>query len=425
MNNGQDSLRIEYKPLAWVIDHLWERNPKIHDIAKITRSIQRYGMRDAGVWDETLNRVVAGNGRSEALAQMRAQGLPPPRGVRVESGDWLIPLQFGLDAPTPEEAESFGIDHNNLTMGSEFDTTDLAKMWQLDRYVAVLSSLTDAPLTVDEQDLGVLTRRLERSNKPIDESSTAIGGNNSPIQFNSEVFFPSTNKLGIPDLKPELLLEIPDDIAVWAGPDGKSEPAEYYLWNYNNSTIGNLDRSKALVGFYVFDDVFQNIWYYPERITTRLLNEGWMGAVQINYSFLTGDPLVFMQWNTYRARWMCRFWQEFGIKVVPEVNFGDAETFEFNLLGVPYSPPSLFVQAQNRADAESVEMESDGILTICQRLAPKKLGVYGATPARMETIQRIVPDTVKVIFVRSVNRQLKRWFTETRKREKPKIKEGR
>lgn len=154
-------LQIRYVRLADAV--LWDRNPKRHDMGGIILSIRQHGFRDAPIYDATLGAVVAGNGRTTALAQMRNDGEEPPQGVVVDGdGEWWMPMQFGLDAGSREQAEAFGLDHNLLTAtGGDLGLHELAGLFDHDRLVEVLQASTVAGVQVvsfDPDDLDALLK---------------------------------------------------------------------------------------------------------------------------------------------------------------------------------------------------------------------------------------------------------------------------
>ena len=107
--------------------------------------------------------IVAGNGRTEALAAMWGQGRTPPRGIAVDkAGEWHIPIVFGCDATSEAQARKFVADHNNLTMaGGSFTALDMSRMYDKSLYVKYLEQQQkeDAlPNTVDADDLALLVR---------------------------------------------------------------------------------------------------------------------------------------------------------------------------------------------------------------------------------------------------------------------------
>lgn len=139
---------------------LWELNPKRHEIEQIAKSIQRYGFCDPPAFDNTLGGIIEGNGRIQALALLFAQNPhKPPSGIELHSsGEWLVPVIHGLDAPSMAEAEGYAIDHNNLTMVN-IDPEDIAEAWEQDEYIEILAGLEDddaLPVTVSAHDLALL-----------------------------------------------------------------------------------------------------------------------------------------------------------------------------------------------------------------------------------------------------------------------------
>lgn len=159
---------------AILLEVLLENNPKEHDLQLIAESIKINGFVDPPKWDGTLNGgkggLVFGNGRTEALVWMKEQGWDLPRGVGLtKDGNWAIPVIFGVDAKSEAAAKKLCIDHNNLTMaGGSFTALDMSRMYDQEKYLAMLGSLGeegDMPLTVDEDDLGLLVKLYGSDNE--------------------------------------------------------------------------------------------------------------------------------------------------------------------------------------------------------------------------------------------------------------------
>lgn len=156
-----EQLQIKYVRL----DELrrWDRNPKRHDLGAIADSIARHGFKDPPRYEPALNGgeggIVAGNGRVETLGFMHEQGRDVPRGLLLDERDsmWLVPVLFGVDAPSQAAAEAYGVDHNALVLlGGDFDAIDLSRLWDGDEYRALIESLAELdelPVTVDADDV--------------------------------------------------------------------------------------------------------------------------------------------------------------------------------------------------------------------------------------------------------------------------------
>lgn len=161
---------------------LWNKNAKKHDLSGVLASIERYGFIDPPKWDSTLNDghggLIYGNGRTKtivsALIESKRLGHEPPRGIptAIDSGEWCIPVKFGLDSENEAMAIAAAIDHNNLTLsGSELDLEQVSQIWNED-YVSLLQSIAAhdfMPVTVDDDDLQKL---IEASETPDFEPSS-------------------------------------------------------------------------------------------------------------------------------------------------------------------------------------------------------------------------------------------------------------
>jgi hypothetical protein len=166
-----EAVEIRFVPLSILRlqNDLWQGNAKRHDISKILKSIENSGYIDPGKWDSKINQgrggIIFGNGRTkaivQALIQAREQGQEPPRGIpkSKETGEWCVPVKFGVDSVSESAAIALAIDHNNLTMaGGDFDVKDIAKMWD-ESYVDLLRSIADEdvlPVSVGADDLADL-----------------------------------------------------------------------------------------------------------------------------------------------------------------------------------------------------------------------------------------------------------------------------
>jgi hypothetical protein len=143
----EERLQVRYVPLETL--ELWDRNPKRHDAARLTESVKRYGFKDPPKFEPSLNGgrggIVEGNGRAEVLRAMKEAGEAAPRGVGVDdSGSWFVPVLFGVDARSQVEAESYGVDHNALTLaGGGLGFEDLLRVFDEAQLKALLSDAPD------------------------------------------------------------------------------------------------------------------------------------------------------------------------------------------------------------------------------------------------------------------------------------------
>lgn len=152
-----DLLSLRYVPISKV--ELFDSNAKLHNLDQIIQSIARYGFKSAAKWESTLNDgrggIVAGNGRIEALRVMEERGDDLPVGIAqdTDTGEWCVPVLFGVEASSEAVARAYALDDNNLTLlGGDFALADLAKLYDQDLLMAELKELAqsgDLPVTFD------------------------------------------------------------------------------------------------------------------------------------------------------------------------------------------------------------------------------------------------------------------------------------
>jgi len=98
-------VRIEYMPLSKLVRA--GRNPKSHDLGALASSFERFGHVAPMVLNEITGRLVAGHGRLDALQAMKAQGRKPPERIRVQDGEWLVPVVRGVFLAEPAARAEF------------------------------------------------------------------------------------------------------------------------------------------------------------------------------------------------------------------------------------------------------------------------------------------------------------------------------
>lgn len=126
------TLAVEYRDLDALRPA--KRNPRLHDLPAIRASLQRFGLGDvAGIVDARTDRLVAGHGRIEALADMRTTGDQPPEGVHVTDGAWRVPVLVGARFRNATEAEAFLVGHNRTTELGGWDPEGLAAVLERSR----------------------------------------------------------------------------------------------------------------------------------------------------------------------------------------------------------------------------------------------------------------------------------------------------
>lgn len=246
---------------------------------------------------------------------------------------------------------------------------------------------------------------------------TAIGGDQSIVMLKDDPVFPSTNWLGIPDLLPKMLGEPPGDIGIWCGE--YSDPHEEYLAVYKRRSLLGLDRKKSILCFYTQDATFEDMWENSGAWTQAILPEKWKAIIAPNWSIQSDWPEAVNIFNYYRRMFMARYWQEAGIKVIPDVDWGSKQSLEYSMLGIPRNAPCIGIQLQTGDVAEKHvrEYRGMGLTMLVEKLKPQALIAYGGKDNDNEHCREVIPDSIPISFVPSLNMQLKKMH----KKPKPAI----
>jgi hypothetical protein len=191
-----DLLNLKYLPISQA--ELFDNNAKLHNIDQIIQSITRYGFKSACKWEGKLNDgrggIVAGNGRVEALRVMEERGDNLPIGIaQDETGEWCVPVLFGVEAESEKIARAYALDNNNLTLlGGNLALADLKKLYNQELLMSELEELAqsgDLPVTFDndfvEDSLQLLasSESSESDNEDSDHPSSTKEINTDDYEF--------------------------------------------------------------------------------------------------------------------------------------------------------------------------------------------------------------------------------------------------
>ncbi|MBK1633557.1 hypothetical protein CKO31_22985 [Thiohalocapsa halophila] len=176
------------------------------------------------------------------------------------------------------------------------------------------------------------------------------------------LLFPSASSYGIPRLETQ-------DCAL---------PDDFRLLPYR-SRLDRLDLRRDICHCFLDDYRFESTWNQPE-VGLRHVS-GYFAACSPDFSLYPSWPRAAQIWNTYRSRWVARFWQERGIKVIPTVNWSDAQSFEFCFDGLR----ERSILAISTADCRRPHVErrfAAGLQAMLERCRPATLIVYGRLKCR-------------------------------------------
>lgn len=192
--------------------------------------------------------------------------------------------------------------------------------------------------------------------------------------YREDAVFSSSNWLGFPDLIPSMLWD--GDIRRVYIKDGDEAPAQFICW----SSVGVDERMRGhVINFYASDDRFETaIWEKSSQFMDKMRVIQPEALVMPDFSTWTDEPAAFNIWNTYRARWCSRYWQEAGHKIIPNINLCDEASWKWIFLGIPSEIPTAAVQCRNyNKDEKGKQLFVRGLHEWCKRIKTRKIFIYG------------------------------------------------
>lgn len=172
--------------------------------------------------------------------------------------------------------------------------------------------------------------------------------------------WPSDSPHGIPSLQPQRF-DLPPNLR---------------LLPYR-SRLDRLDRDRDCCHFYLDDYRFESTWTRLEVGARHVA--GYYATLTPDFSLYPDWPLAAQIWNTYRSRWLGRYWQAGGLRVIPTLNWSDAASFAFCFDGIP--PGQILTVAVADLRRSRVEQRfRAGLEAMLERLQPRQLLVYGRLP---------------------------------------------
>jgi hypothetical protein len=187
----------------------------------------------------------------------------------------------------------------------------------------------------------------------------------------------------IPHLLPEQLGTVPEPITTWLGPLD-TEPCENFLYVWGSTALEHTGPN-VVPCFYTADERFDPVWVEPEVYTANLLRYGVKTIISPNFSCYDGAHKAEDIWQTYRARWLSRYFQESGLRVIPDIMLGGLangdDVWQWRFAGIPKGCPAVSLQVQQKGGAAAqpelfYRQRHRQLLRVLDLLRPESLLLY-------------------------------------------------
>lgn len=396
-------------------------NARRGDIESVAESLSYHGQFKPIVVQKSTNYVLAGNHTLQAAKEVL--GWKDISVVFVDVDDEQAAKIVLVDNATSDkgtydyDALMDIIQSVNDPIGTGYTQELIDNMNALLDGIATGEGIYDNGGKIDKEHLGRSAFAEDDDPVDVDEFDDLPSIMSGVKSLKPDAVFMSEDWYGIPDLLEEMLYpRIDTYVDTWSGPTSSSDDgSSLFMYSYGTDSTKGMPWDRTILNFYTSDSRFENWWADPSKYTAKMLNAGVSGSVSHDFSLFAGLPRVLHIFNVYRSRWLSRYMQEAGIRIIPSITFSDMSSLEFSLTGIPVGAPVVCIQMQTIDDAKEKDDRGYRIRTSCiaeaiETLRPEQLMVYGNKPG-FDMIQEMDLD-VELIFVDNRASRRSQWQKE-------------
>ena len=187
-------------------------------------------------------------------------------------------------------------------------------------------NLGTSPESNRDEGVGIEFGEEEDAGETIESKPDDLAG---VYTLKEDLVFSGATFWEIPYLREDMMIEeLPEPLHTWAGSATRSMDWDgYWLYNWGvDSTSGMKDLSKIFLSFYCWDDYIEPWWDNPVSHMSKVLHAGIKYAITPN--FTPNDmPTTLSLYQLYRSRWIGRYLQEIGVRVMPDLQIREDEEF--------------------------------------------------------------------------------------------------
>ena len=331
-------MNVQYMAPADLIPY--GKNAKRHpaeQVKLIANSIKQFGFQQPIVVDSN-NVVIIGHGRLLAAKRLRLEQIPV---VRIEnlSEDAVRALRLA-DNSVAESEWNLDLLADEVA-DLDFDLSDFG----LDTILAGFDNDISDDEEEDEDDFEIDTRRAAVKHNVFE--------NQERRQFAADNYY------GIPAMRPTQTTG--------------DQMLRFMDWNEVD------DPENYIAHFYYDDFKFMQAWRNPDKYIDKLRR--FKAVVSPDFSLYTDFPRCLQILSCYRRQWVGAYWQSLGLDVIPDVVWGDEQSFDYCFLGIPeggtVAVSTVGVAADKYWNGADGEMFRLGYAEMMKRLAPSTILFYG------------------------------------------------
>ena len=140
-----------------------------------------------------------------------------------------------------------------------------------------------------------------------------------------------------------------------------------------------------MVHFFLYDYKFERVWSKPEADLAKL--KQYRAVLTPDFSMYTDMAPALQLYNTFRNRWCGAFYASKGLRVIPTVNWGNENTFEFCFEGIEKGSVvavSTYMASEHGNHKDQKDFFLKGYQEMLRRVEPEKIICYHTPFPEME-----------------------------------------
>ena len=141
--------------------------------------------------------------------------------------------------------------------------------------------------------------------------------------------------------------------------------------------VSDDDHFDRMVHFFLYDYKFEKLLQTPDSFVDKLKN--YKAVLSPDFSMYIEINRTLQLYNTFRNRWCGAYLASKGIRVIPTVNWGNEDTFDFCFEGIPKGSivaVSTYMVQEHNHHADQKEFFMKGYNEMLKRIAPRKIICY-------------------------------------------------
>lgn len=157
------------------------------------------------------------------------------------------------------------------------------------------------------------------------------------------------------------------------------------LIGFDKTHLEDNNHLGRMVHFFLYDYRFERVWKNPDNDLEKLSR--YRAVLSPDFSMYLEMAPVMQIYNVFRNRWCGAYWASKGIRVIPSVNWGDENTFDFCFEGIEKGSAvavSTYMASESDHHEAQKEWFMAGYNEMLHRIEPERIICYNTPFPEME-----------------------------------------